>query len=140
MIYGGAVDGFAGCTYILAEKLIEWLKEHEGNLLPLVFLTIRILVFKLSPANLSELWPRIWPHLMSEILEILAAYRNSNTSKHCQLVLACIKLLELMSLLNTEEFKPHQWVFFYDIFDIEFLSTPTAGRLSSTQYSHVDPT
>jgi hypothetical protein len=35
-------------------------------------------------------------------------------------VLACLKLLELMSLLNTEEFQLHQWVFFYDLFDIEF--------------------
>lgn len=120
MIYGGAVDDFAGCIFILAEKLIEWLKEYDGNLLPLVLLNFRILVFKLSPGLLSELWPRVWPHLMSEMLEIFASYRNSSTPKQCQLVLACVKLLELMSLLNTEEFQLHQWVFFYDLFDIEF--------------------
>jgi hypothetical protein len=120
MIYGGAVDDFAGCVFNLAEKLIEWLKDFNGNLLPLVLLTIRVLVFKLSPAILSELWPRIWPHLMSEMLEILIVYRTSSSPRNCQLVLASLKLLELMSLLNTEEFQLHQWVFFYDLFNIEF--------------------
>jgi hypothetical protein len=120
MVYGGAVDDFAGCIFSLAEKLIEWLKDFNGSLLPLVLLTIRVLVFKLSPAVLTELWPRIWPHLMSEMLEILTAYHASSSPRNCQLVLACLKLLELMSLLNTEEFQLHQWVFFYDLFDIEF--------------------
>ena len=35
---------------------------------------------------------------------------------------AALKLIEMVSIMELNEFNPHQWIFFYDFIGLEFIS------------------
>lgn len=44
------------------------------------------------------------------------------------LVWAALKLIEMVSIMELNEFHPHQWIFFYDLIGVKFTaSDPEPG-------------
>jgi len=109
LIYSGEVDDYQACMQLIVEKLIEFIRVDE-SLIPGVFLGIRVLMLKLSPPAISEIWPRLWPHVLSELMQIVE--KNENLT-NC---MAALKFLDLISTINNEEFHMYQWIFFLDAF------------------------
>mmetsp|Transcript_7964 Transcript_7964/g.7834 ORF Transcript_7964/g.7834 Transcript_7964/m.7834 type:complete len:297 (-) Transcript_7964:33-923(-) len=107
VVYSGDIDDYNAALNTISEFLNEFLRVDKESI-STVFFCIRVLLVKLSPQLLNDIWPRIWPHTLTELLQILEA--NSKIP-NC---LAALKLIDTMIVLNIQEFIMHQFIFFYD--------------------------
>jgi len=127
VIYSGDRDRYQGKLMFLLEKMGEVIKNAESSppsLLILVLFCVRILILRLSSVTLNELFRNIWPHLLTLLIQI---FNHKNTNKSPNLVLAALKLIELMSIVGMEEFYGNQWVFLFDYFGLSIESNPNAN-------------
>jgi len=118
IIYSGERDKYQGKLYILLEKMGEVIKNADSanpSLLILVLFCVRILILRLSPSSLNELFRHIWPILLTLLMQI---FNKKNTQKNPNLTLAALKLIEMMSIVQLEEFYINQWVFLFDYFGL----------------------
>jgi hypothetical protein len=65
------------------------------------------MLIKLDVPTVSEIWPRLWPHLFVELVRIF----SDNVAAMHQL--SAVKLLELLYLIGNEDFQFSSWVFFH---------------------------
>ena len=103
----------------LLEKIREVLKDENQNpsLLILIFFIMRVLILRLSPTHLSELFRNIWPILLTLLIDVFQQRppeHGKRTKTDICVMLAGLKLLELLSICNVDEFNLYQWVFIYD--------------------------
>ena len=86
---------------------------------------MRILILRLSSKTLNSLFKNIWPVLLSVLIQILSKKSNnvsSNNAKNPNLVLSALKLIELISIVQFDDFYLHQWMFVFDCkFYLNFL-------------------
>ena len=62
--------------------------------------------------TLTDPLRKLWPHLLNELESIFrTSPSNGNTTK---LVIEAIKVVELMSAMNLEDFQMNQWIFMID--------------------------
>jgi hypothetical protein len=56
----------------LLEKIREVLKDENSNrsMLILIFFILRVLILRLSPSHLSELFRNIWPILLTLMVDL----------------------------------------------------------------------
>jgi len=106
LLYSGAYDDYQQAQSLLTERILDWLKYNDGLLTPLVFLLVRVMIYKMTAPYISEEWPRIWPHLFMELHRRL-------TGKQAGQQLAAVKLLELLECLDIEDFRYYSWAFFH---------------------------
>ncbi|KAL5535972.1 hypothetical protein ACEPAF_4066 [Sanghuangporus sanghuang] len=101
----------------IQEKLVDLLRNGGAPIVESeVYLCIRVLICRLSPHNLSS----FWPVLLSELIRIFSqvmAEAPSDGSDALQAVLAACKLIDLLLVMQTEEFQIHQWIFITDTVD-----------------------
>lgn len=114
----------------LLEKIREVLKDENQNrsIFILIFFILRVLILRLSPTHLSELFRNIWPILLTLLVEFVSTKidvfqkKTTDIGKKSKtelgVLLAGIKLLELLSISNVDEFNLYQWVFIYDYFGV----------------------
>lgn len=93
----------------LLKKMAEGFKNlsKDTEMKVMLFLLSRILMLRLSTVNLAEALRKLWPHLLNELVN---AFDTNNThKKHSaedfMLYAEGIKLIELMSQLNIEDFQ-----------------------------------
>ncbi len=55
---------------------------------------------------------------------------QNEVSKNPNLLLASLKLIEMISLTNLGEFAHHQWIFIYDYFGIKWTVPEMANELN----------
>mmetsp|Transcript_23734 Transcript_23734/g.42019 ORF Transcript_23734/g.42019 Transcript_23734/m.42019 type:complete len:1465 (+) Transcript_23734:1320-5714(+) len=120
-IFSGAIDDFARCASQIFDRLVDLLKEPL--LIPSVFMCLRVLLIRLSWNILAECWPRLWPHIFSQLPRSL---QRDSSNETC---LASIRLLELLSYLGLEDFHLIQWMFFIDVPGISFGDGPSDSFL-----------
>jgi len=123
MIYSGETNDFQPASQLLCEKLLEYMRIYEGEMVPMVMFTLRIMMLRLDAPCISEMWPRVWPHVLTELFTIF-----SNNSVTVELKVEALKLLEILSTLGIEEFHMFQWIFFYDVFEVEETNQPNGFR------------
>src|SRR5574343_1419472 len=111
-IYSSEKDAYANTLDTIIKSLTELLKS-DRSLNPWVFFTVRVLLFKLSHNSLSSYWPQLWPHLLTELMQML------NSGDTLSQKFAALKFLDLFSAVNSEEFLIYQWLFFYDTLSTE---------------------
>lgn len=78
---------------------------------------MRILILRLSPKALNSLLKTLWPMILSILIQILLKSKTSEGKEApgiMNLILASLKLIELISILQFEEFYLHQWIFVFD--------------------------
>ncbi len=82
-----------------------------------LFLLTRVLLLRLQTNTLTEALRKLWPHLLNELETIFRnSPSNGNTNK---LVIEAIKVVELMSALNIEDFQMNQWIFMIDAYGLK---------------------
>ncbi|KAI1794036.1 Dopey, N-terminal-domain-containing protein [Ganoderma leucocontextum] len=101
----------------LQEKLVDTLRNVSAPIVQSeVLLCVRVLVCRLSPHNLSSFWPVILTELY-RIFDGILSNPPSDGSEDLGLILSACKLLDLLLVLQTEEFQVHQWIFITDTVD-----------------------
>lgn len=85
----------------MCDRLIEFIKVSEGELLSDIFLTIRAMLVKLSSNCINDIWPRLWPHVFTEIITLFKGHSNNSA------LISALKLLEQLSAINHEQFLLH---------------------------------
>lgn len=68
-----------------------------------LLLLCRVLLLRLSEETLTESLRKLWPNLLNELVNIFEGPRDDEDS--VQLVVEAFKLVELLSLLNLEDFQ-----------------------------------
>lgn len=80
-----------------------------------LLLLCRVLLIRLSEETLTESLRKLWPNLLTELINIFESPREDGDS--VQLAIEALKLVEHLSLLNLEDFQNSQWIFFLDHFN-----------------------
>ena len=134
-IYSSEKDSYSNTLDTIIKSLTELLKS-DRSLNPWVFFTVRVLLFKLSHNSLSSYWPQLWPHLLTELMQML------NSGDTLSQKFAALKFLDLFSAVNSEEFLIYQWLFFYDTLSTEVFQEssqfPLVNRLIGPDASLVE--
>ncbi|KAI9057020.1 hypothetical protein FKP32DRAFT_1598504 [Trametes sanguinea] len=101
----------------IQEKLVDTLRNVTAPIVQSeVYLCVRVLLCRLSPHNLSSFWPVILTELY-RIFEQILENIPSDGSEELGLILSACKVLDLLLVLQTEEFQIHQWIFITDTVD-----------------------
>ncbi|KAI0660570.1 Dopey, N-terminal-domain-containing protein [Cubamyces menziesii] len=101
----------------IQEKLVDTLRNVSAPIVQSeVYLCVRVLLCRLSPHNLSSFWPVILTE-MYRIFEQILENIPGDGSEELGLILSACKLLDLLLVLQTEEFQIHQWIFITDTVD-----------------------
>lgn len=69
-------------------------------------------MLRLSPSALAEALRKLWPHLLNELVNVFDL--TNGESRDYLLQIEGIKIVELMSQLNIEDFHMNQWMFLFD--------------------------
>jgi len=83
-----------------------------------LFLLTRVLLLRLSAHTLADALRKLWPHLLNELVSIF-----EDTQNEVALTFEAIKMIELMSSLNIEDFTMNQWIFLVDSYGMNFDDT-----------------
>ena len=119
VIFYGKKDKYIHKLPFLLDKISDVIKNAENmhsSLIILILFAFRIIIIRLSPSNLNELFKHIWPMLLSLLIQICKSHQNIN------LVLAGLKVIEILSVAQLDQFFLYQWVFVYDYFGIKLES------------------
>ena len=119
IIYSGDAEKYIDKRALktLLEKIKNLLKEEDSDprLVVLILFSLRILIMRLQQSTLNELFRTIWP----SIIFLLRKLIKSKTQTDEGIFLASMKLLELISSTDIEEFNLHKWSFMFEYFGVE---------------------
>jgi hypothetical protein len=117
-IYSGSVDEYQSCTQMICEKLIEFIKTDDENLRSAVYHCTVVLLLRLSSESLNNLWPRLWPHLFTDIWQVFtdpstkeSIKKNSKSKKSLNSIL---NLLDILITLMNQDFQIFKPMLYYD--------------------------
>ena len=83
-------------------------------------------MLRLGSRKLAEALKRLWPHLQAELV---ATFEDRNFTEkasdkqNATLTSEAIKVVELMSQLNIDEFQINQWMFMFDGFGVKYINS-----------------
>lgn len=123
ILFSGKRDKYIDKTHLLIDKIIEVIKNSEASqpVLILIFFCIRILILRTSSEKLTKLITNVWQLIMFLLMSIFKKNQESLKEKiNLNLLWAALKLIELVSIMEINEFHSHQWIFFYDFVGIKF--------------------
>ncbi|KAI0271467.1 Dopey, N-terminal-domain-containing protein [Gloeopeniophorella convolvens] len=110
----------------IQEKLVDTLKNSSAAVVQAeVYLCVRVLLCRLGQHNLDSFWPVILSE-MYRLLEQTIIELPPDGSEALSLILSVCKFIDLLLVLQTEEFQMHQWVFITDTIDAVYRPDETA--------------
>jgi len=113
----GEKNQFLTSLPTIQEKLVDALKNTSAPVVQAeVYLCVRVLMCRLSQHNLDSFWPVILSE-MYRLLEQTMIEVPSDATEALSLILSVCKFIDLLLVLQTEEFQMHQWVFITDTID-----------------------
>ncbi|KAH8991959.1 Dopey, N-terminal-domain-containing protein [Lactarius akahatsu] len=113
----GEKNQFLTSLPTIQEKLVDTLKNASAPAVQAeVYLCVRVLLCRLSPHNLDSFWPVILSE-MYRLLEQTMIEIPLDGSEALPLILSVCKFIDLLLVLQTEEFQMHQWAFITDTID-----------------------
>ena len=83
-----------------------------------LFLLSRIIMLRLSADWLAGALKKLWPHLLAELVSVFDLAPTER--RDYWLTIEGIKIVELMSQLNIEDFQMNQWMFLFDGYGIDY--------------------
>ncbi|KAG6911306.1 hypothetical protein DXG01_002145 [Tephrocybe rancida] len=117
ILFTGEKNHFLTQLPTIQEKLVDIFRNVTAPIVQCeVFLCIRVLLCRLSAHNMTSFWPVLLTELY-RIFEQAMTALPSDGSEDLQLILAASKCLDLLLVLQTEEFQIHQWIFVTDTVD-----------------------
>ena len=147
-LFSGEQDAFLTQLPLIQEKLVDLLRSAVSEvLLAEVYLCLRVLLVRFSARNLANLWPVLMTELMrlyDQVANEPESIQQSADGKN--LLLSTLKLLDLLVLLQPEDFQINEWLFVTDTIDAVFpaddfqpetlLDSLSATFQKDTKYSH----
>ena len=119
IIYSGDAEKYIDKRALktLLEKIKNLLKEEKTDprLTILILFSLRILIMRLQKSTLNELFKTIWPSIIFLLRKLIKSKNETNEG----IFLASMKLLELISSTDIEEFNLHKWSFMFEYFGVE---------------------
>lgn len=99
-------------------KIKEVLKDKDvhPHLVVLIFFTLRILILKLKKETLNDLLKSLWSSILFLIDQMLCSEQEK---KREEIFISALKLLELISYSDIEEFNLHRWAFLFEYFGVK---------------------
>ena len=85
-----------------------------------IFLIMRILFLRFSHEGVMKMIRDLWPIIFTELIQNI---ENEERNKDVKLVAESFKFIELLSLVNAEEFTLYEWTFIVDTFNMKNLDT-----------------
>mmetsp|Transcript_1941 Transcript_1941/g.2802 ORF Transcript_1941/g.2802 Transcript_1941/m.2802 type:complete len:314 (-) Transcript_1941:287-1228(-) len=118
LIFSCDDDDFQNQLDQLMKKMIEVFKQKQKSDLKqrlfLCFLT-RVMLIRLNFNTLTEALRKLWPHLLNELISIFEVKQGETLDQeNTDLTIEAIKLVQLLSSLNIEDFQMNQWIFLID--------------------------
>ncbi|RHZ59323.1 hypothetical protein Glove_364g9 [Diversispora epigaea] len=124
LIFCGKLDQYLKQLHSIAEKLVELFKLGFVELVHgEIYLCLRILMCRISNQHLSNFWPGI----LTELINLFGSFlqsepsRKENKSEHSETAnsfLAACKFLDLLFVLQTNDFQIYEWMFIADTINI----------------------
>lgn len=131
ILYSSLKDTYSAKLPIILEKVKDVISTYSEN--PLleveIFLLIRVMFLRFSHDNLIEMLRHLWPIIFSEVISILTSKKLHN---NLDLQLSSLKLIELLSVANMEEFCLYQWIFVFDTYEQSLIKSLANIKSSST--------
>ncbi|KAK8861427.1 hypothetical protein IAR55_002246 [Kwoniella newhampshirensis] len=114
-------NGYLSQLPAIQERLVEMLRSTavSPRVHSEVYLCLRVLMCRISPQHLTNFWPVILAELL-RIFEITMDDPPEDGSEQLQLVLAACKFLDLLLVIQSEDFQIHQWMFVTDTTDAAY--------------------
>jgi len=133
----GEKNQFLTSLPTIQEKLVDTLKNTSAPIVQAeVYLCIRVLMCRLSQHNLDSFWSVILSE-MYRLLEQTMLDVPSDGSEGLALVLAVCKFIDLLLVLQTEEFQMHQWIFITNTIDAVYRPDEIAPVAMLDQLSEI---
>lgn len=109
------------------------LKEENAppNLIILILFSIRILILRLKRDSLNSLFKMIWSLILFLLERMIRSSKWEKRGESHNIIIAALKLLELISCADIDEFNLHRWAFFYEYFGVNFKSGPESKEQTS---------
>lgn len=124
LIFSCADDEFLNQLDPLMKKMIDVIKKREGKgdikQRIFVFFLTRVMLIRLNTQTLTEALRKLWPHLLNELISVFEMRSDAEQQQQAldqessKLTIEAIKLVELLSSLNIEDFQMNQWIFLID--------------------------
>lgn len=108
----------------LLKKMTEGFKNpvKDREMRIQLFLLSRIIMLRLNSDWLAGALKKLWPHLLAELVSVFDV-NESGGGRDYWLTIEGIKIVELMSQLNIEDFQMNQWMFLFDGYGIDYSGT-----------------
>lgn len=117
VIYSGSIDEYHSCTQMICEKLIEFIKSEDEQLRAAVYHCTIILLLRFNSESLNDLWPRLWPHIFTDIWQTLTdpnTKESLNSRDPKKSLNAIFNLLDILITLKNQDFQIFKPMLFYD--------------------------
>jgi hypothetical protein len=118
IIYSGVIDKYLDQNRlkIILEKIKEVLKDENvhPNLIILILFSIRIFLLRLSKEILDSLLKSIWPSILFLLEKMILSKKLQKKDDKKKIIIAALKLIELISCKDIEEFNLHRWAFLFE--------------------------
>ncbi|ORY25817.1 Dopey, N-terminal-domain-containing protein [Naematelia encephala] len=106
---------------LIQEKLVEILRTNvvSPRVHSEVYLCLRVLMCRIGAQHLTNFWPVI----LAELLRVFESTMDApppDGHESLQLVLAACKFLDLLLVIQSEDFQIHQWMFVTDTTDAAY--------------------
>jgi hypothetical protein len=121
VIYSCEIDTFNKELFKIKEKVKTLLTQYSDNeqIECEIFLMLRILFLRFSHENVKDMIKVLWPIIFTELTSIVTNKKKNGVTY--LLLKESFKFIELLSLVNIEEFNLYEWIFMLDTFDRENL-------------------
>lgn len=119
---------------LFLEKIREVLKDEtvHPNLIIMILFSLRILILRLKKDTLNNLFKSMWPSILFLLDKLIKSTKWEKT-KNNEIVIAALKLLELISFTDIEEFNLHRWAFLFEYFGIQIEINNKKGLKKKTK-------
>ena len=121
VIYSCGRDDFSANFALIKSKAKELLSDFStnNNLEKEIFLLLRMLFLRFSHDAVMQMIRDLWPIIFTELVKNIISYKDKNQKNNFTSVIESFKFIELLSLVNIEEFSLYQWIFLFDTFDVK---------------------
>ncbi|RIA92963.1 Dopey, N-terminal-domain-containing protein [Glomus cerebriforme] len=119
VIYCGKENQYLTYLPSIQEKLVELFKLGLSELVHAeIYLTLRILMCRISNHHLSNFWPVILTELVRLFGMFLQKEPIEQPSEVANVFLAACKFLDLLFVLQTNDFQVYEWMFISDTINV----------------------
>jgi len=116
LVYCGQETDYEDKLENLLKKMTEGFKyaNKDNELIIQLFLLFRVLLLRLKTQSLTEALRKVWPHLLNELVGVF-----EEPKQDIRLAMEAVKIIDLMSCLNIEDFHLNQWIFLVDAYGMK---------------------